>query len=68
MNFAETLRARLQEYDDTIATPGQAQDIAEVDLLDDVRALVSAGLVEHPIDCGYCRSGEPMVHTYEPSP
>ena len=38
--FAESLRARLQEYDDTLATPGQAQDIAELDLFCDVRAMV----------------------------
>lgn len=38
--LAERLRARLREYDDTLATPGQAQDIAEADLLHDVRAMV----------------------------
>jgi hypothetical protein len=20
---------------------------------------------EHPLDCGYCKSGEPMIHAYE---
>jgi hypothetical protein len=39
--FAELLRRKLAEYDDTLATPGQARDIAERDLLDDVRNILS---------------------------
>ncbi len=38
--LADRLRARLAEYDNTLATPGQAQDIAEADLLSDVLAIV----------------------------
>lgn len=44
MPIAERLRALLREYDDTLAMPGQAQDIAEADLLDEIRALVCVGL------------------------
>lgn len=39
--FAELLRRKLAEYDDALATPGQARDIAERDLLDDVRNILS---------------------------
>lgn len=24
-------------------------------------------MTEHPDDCGYCQSGEPMIHAYEPT-
>jgi hypothetical protein len=37
--LAERVRARLRDYDDTLATPGQAQDIAEADLLYDLRTI-----------------------------
>jgi hypothetical protein len=40
VTLAERLRALLREYDNTVAIPGQAQDIAEADLLYDVRALL----------------------------
>jgi hypothetical protein len=53
----ERLRRRLQEYDDTLATPGQARDIADQDLIDDLRTIVNGG-------CGRtgCPDNSPHQH------
>lgn len=40
-DLVDQLRARLKEYDDTIGTPGQAKDIADTDLFDDVLRMVT---------------------------
>jgi hypothetical protein len=40
LTLGDKLRARLRDYDNTLATPGQAQDIAEADLLHDVEQII----------------------------
>lgn len=44
--FAERLRALLADYDVTVATPYQAQDIAEADLLHAVEELTAQTVKE----------------------
>lgn len=42
LTLGDKLRARLRDYDNTLATPGQALDVAEADLLHDVQEMARA--------------------------
>jgi len=52
-------------YEHTIDQPCPVYDAWQAE--QDTEMMTSTDPDDHPLDCLFCRDGEGMVHTYEPS-